>query len=260
MLAQLDPDTQDKVRRRLALRLEPPVSPAAKRRDELVLVAQLLRSVSPPPGWTFPYAARSQYDSRRTPDSPSSAALVERYGSWRNVCRQAHQLLAGEPNRLHRDRRHPSSIAARRYAEQDAIAAIQECARDINRTPSTVAYKAWRAVAEHRRRGNTTYPSISAIVRLYANRGGWIAALEGSGLLAPPNETVRIIARTRADAVELGVALRACGHLAIHARNQNWIEFQGTLAEARAALSGTPMFVKAEVLWDPRTLTATTPR
>src|SRR5207244_3413091 len=139
------------------------------------------------------HVARRQYDSSRTPDLPSSAALVERYGSWRNVCRHAHHLVTGGPNRLRKHRRHASSKIPRRYSEQDAIAAVRECAREINRPPSTSAYRAWRVPAEQRRRGNATYPSTSAVLRLYADRGGWLAALEVAGLIQPPAMTVRVI-------------------------------------------------------------------
>lgn len=259
MLAQLERDTKDTVRRRLALRLDPPASPAAERKDELRLVAEMLRSVEPLPGLAYSYVARSQYDSRRTPASPSSASLVERYGCWRNVCRHAHLLSTEQPNRLRKHRRQASSKAARRYSEREAIDAVQECARELKRTPSTTAYDAWCSAAEQRRRGNVTYPCSRTICRLYRARGGWIAALEDTGLLAPPNGSVRIIARTIPDAIELAAALRASGHLAVHVGHRNWIEFHGTLAEAGLALSGKPTSASAEALWDPRTRARATP-
>src|SRR5207253_2914475 len=100
MVAQLDADTQSRVRRRLALKLDPPPSPPERRQLELRSVAELLASVAPRPGWSFAYVTRSQYDARRPAESASSAALVERYGSWIDVCRHAYHLVSGRPNRL----------------------------------------------------------------------------------------------------------------------------------------------------------------
>ena len=93
MLAQLDPDTQRKVRRRLALRLAPPVSSAVGRVRELGFAAQLLRPLEPRPGWSFAYVPRRQYDELRPPTSPSSASLVTRYGSWAEACLRTYNLL-----------------------------------------------------------------------------------------------------------------------------------------------------------------------
>lgn len=138
MLAQLEPGTQDSVRRRLALRLNPPVSPLDRRLSELSFAAELLGSITPRPGWSFAYTPRKHYDAQRPPDAPSSASLVAKYGSWAEVCLHAYKLVAtAGPFRLHLGSRKAGGIHKRRYCEQDAVAALQECARELNRSPSS---------------------------------------------------------------------------------------------------------------------------
>jgi hypothetical protein len=55
-----------------------------------------------------------------------------------------------------------------------------------------------------------------------------------------------MITRTKSDAAELALALHAGGHLVAHAGGRTWIEFHGTLAEARAALSACQTSVNVE--------------
>jgi hypothetical protein len=81
MLAQLSPDTLDKVRRRLALRLDPPISQVERRQRELSFATELLRPIAPRAGWSFAYVPRRQYDAQRPADSPSSASLLRRAAS-----------------------------------------------------------------------------------------------------------------------------------------------------------------------------------
>jgi hypothetical protein len=66
----------------------------------------------------------------------------------------------GEPNRLRKHRRHASSKTPRRYSEQDAIAALHKCAREVNRTPWSTAYRSWYLAAQPRRRGGVGYRPI----------------------------------------------------------------------------------------------------
>jgi hypothetical protein len=250
MLAQLSSESKAKVRRSLTLRLDPPPSEAERRQHELASVAHLLRQAAMQPGWSFRYVSRSEYDSQRTAESPSSAALVERYGSWVDVCRHADYIVTGTPNRLAKHRRRANTKEAHRYTKQEATAALHECARELRRTPSSTAYSAWRPSGERRRRGSTTYPSLGVIQRLYAERGGWIAALEDAGLIAAPTTTVRVVAPTRKQAGETAAALREHGLLVAHARNLRWVEVRANLSGVRRAIRGfprpTPLF-----LWDP---------
>jgi hypothetical protein len=55
MLAQLEPQTQDAVRRRLALRVDKPPTALESRRRELGFVSELVRDTTPPRGWQFSY-------------------------------------------------------------------------------------------------------------------------------------------------------------------------------------------------------------
>jgi Homing endonuclease associated repeat len=260
LLAQLSSETQNRVRRRITLRVDPPPSPAQTRHRELAFVADLLRSAATRPGWSFPYVSRSEHDSLRPAESPSSAALVERYGSWVDVCRHANHLVTGTPNRLPKHRRHANTKDAHRYTKKEAIAALHECARELNRTPSTTAYRAWRPAGERRRRGSTTYPSLSVIGRLYAERGGWSAALEDADLVTAPTTTIRVVAPNRKQAAETAAALQAHGLLAAHARNLCWVEVRASLTEVRRAIRESRSTPEDLFIWDPaaRTLEATT--
>jgi hypothetical protein len=251
MLAQLDSDTQSKIRRRLALRLDPPVPAAVERQRELGLLAELLDSLASRPGWSFPCAPRAQYDSCRSAEFPSSAALVERYGSWVAVCRAAHDLATGNANRV-RTRRERSK-AGRRYSKGDAIAALHECARELNRTPSSTAYRSWSPAAERRRRGTVGYPSDRAISRLYSERGGWLAALEDADLVQPPAMTVRVVTASKQKAIDLATVIRAAGLLATQAGNRNWLETRGTLTETRSTIRDCSATVGVTdlTLWEP---------
>lgn len=256
MLAQLSPESQDGVRRRLARRLNPPASPRERRERELGAAVNLLRTLKPRTGWSFAYLPRVDYDAQRPAEAPSSASLVAKYGSWVQVCSYAYELVAqqrGEPIRL-------SPVPAkrqrlgRRYSKQDAATALCECADGLGRAPAEEAYKRWWAVTQ-RRRPTTPYPSARTIARLYADRGRWRAALEDAELIAHPTNTVRVVARDREQAVELAAALRAHGVSAAHAATRNWIEIYGvTLAEARSAIIAHGVeLVDAVTLWDPRT-------
>jgi hypothetical protein len=133
LIAQLSPDTQDKVRRRLALKLDPPLSPSDRRCRELRFVATLLRGIPRQAGWSFPCVPRNRYDARRPPDAPHSAALVATYGSWVNVCRHASRIgdaqkpLLPRPSRLRQ--------ARRTYCMSDSVAALQACTQALLRPP-----------------------------------------------------------------------------------------------------------------------------
>jgi hypothetical protein len=154
------------------------------------------------------------------------------------------------------------SKAGRRYGGQDAAAALQECARELNRIPSRNAYLFWRAAAERRRRNKRGYPSASTIDQFYAERGGWLAALEDAGLVAPRTTTVRVFVRSKDEAAELAAVARAAGLIATHAGNRKWLEMRGTLAEVkREMIDRTPTLAAATVtLWEPRTRTLGTRR
>jgi hypothetical protein len=261
MVAQLAPETQDAVRRRLALRLDPPVSEFERRRRDLAFAGALLDSVVWRPGWSFPYVSRSEYDKHRPSSSPSSAALVARYGSWVAVCCHAHRLAAGASRvaflGVIADKGGAARAAVRRYSRQHAIAALNECADELERAPSRDAYGYWRATAKRRRRGTHRYPSVIAIGRLYAERGGWRAALEDAGLVEPPAMTVRVVVATKAEARDLMAIARRTGFMAAHAGNRNWLEVRGTLEQGKRFILGCARTrtTNTVTLWEPQTRT-----
>jgi hypothetical protein len=257
MLAQLDPASQDSVRRRLALRLDPPISPLDRRLRELRFVAELLRPLRLRPGWSFAYTPRKDYDARRPPDAPSSASLIARYGSWAEVCLHAYVLVAAATPRGLGLTSRKRGKRKRRYCQQDAVAALQECARELNRIPSPNAYWYWRAAAERRYRITRGYPSQAVVTRLYAKRGGWIAALEDAELVEPPAMTVRVMVPSKEQAADLAAVARAAGLVAAHAGNRNWLEVRGTFGQIRHRIVDCTRSLEiAELtLWEPRTMT-----
>jgi hypothetical protein len=256
MLAQLAPATQNDVRRRLALRLDPPVSPVDRRRRELTFVAQLLRSIAPRRGWSFTYVPRSQYDAQRPLDSLSSASLVARYGSWGQVCHHAYALVAersrGELHHLPWEVRGRKAVP--QYTREAVADVLKECARELNRAPSRHAYKYWRAAAQPRRRSTRGYPCANVIGRLYKERGGWVAALEDAGLLAPPAMTVRVTVASKEEAVELVASARAQALIAARPTTGNWFEVRGRIAQVRGEIvdCARTLAIADLVLWEPQ--------
>jgi hypothetical protein len=256
MLAQLAPDTQNKVRRRLALRLDPPLSPIDRRQRELRFAAELLRPIAPRRGWSFPYTPRRDYDERRPPDAPSSASLTATYGSWSKVCLQAYSLLEEGSLRPHLVTRQPGRKPSA-YNKDHAAAALQECAGEISRAPSRRAYTGWRAAVEKCRPRMRRHPCASLIARLYAHQGGWLAALEDAGLVAPPPMTVRVVVGSEEEVVELLAAVRARDLIAAHAGNNKWFEVRGTFALVRRNIveCARSLAVTKVTLWEPATTT-----
>lgn len=96
-----------------------------------------------------------------------------------------------------------------------------------------------------------TYPSEHAISRMFAERGGWIAALEEAGLLEPPSMTVRVIAADKKQAVALVATFRANGLLAAHAGNRNWVEVQAEISEVKRATRLSHNKAVVIAVWDP---------
>jgi hypothetical protein len=243
MLAQLDHKSQTSIRRRLSLRLDPLLPPAEARQSELAFLAELLREKNVMAGWSFRYVPRLAYDAARPTESLSGAALVERYGSWTAVCRHADHLVGASVNRLAKHRRHSGAKTRRTYSRKDAVSAVLDCASELQRPPSSSAYRAWRVAAEHRRRGAFTYPSNHVILRLYRDRGGWIAVLEEAGL-KEPSKSLRLVAPTKQAASELAATLRSAGFVVAHARNLCWLETTASLVEVErctsAATTRTP--------------------
>jgi hypothetical protein len=255
MLAQLRAETQNEVRRRLALRVNPPAAPVDDRLNELELVAELLRGAATRPGWSFPYLPRKRYDAVRSNEFPSSASLVASYGSWVSVCQNAHRMLASDTRRvgLHRSQhRRARQGMATRYTREDATTALQECARALGRAPSSNAYNHWRATIRQRRRMSRSYPCAKTISVLYSDQGGWIAALEDAGLCEPPAMTVRAVVENPGQAEDLALALLAKGCVVAHRSNRRSVEVRGTIASVARVLANAGLATAPVKLWEPR--------
>lgn len=259
MLAQLSADDQHAIRRRLALRLTRRLPPAPPTTDdnahELEPLAKMLAHLEPRRGWVFPYLARKEYDLQRGARSRTSGSLVAKYGSWVEVCRQAHRLLehgrtTKSPQQTKQEDRR------RRYTMEEAASALRECAQALGRPPSDTSYTQWRSTVRRGRRTSRRYPCSPTIFRLYRERGGWIAALEDAGLVDPPRTTVRALVKDKHQARDLVALARTAGLAASHDRRLEWIEVRGTLADVRQALAGIPTLTNTPIaLWCPHTRT-----
>jgi hypothetical protein len=236
LLAQLPTHEQNKVRRRLSLRLNPPTGLHEDYRRDLCFVAEQLQGLPLRAGWSFPYLPRKEYDRTRSVGSASSAALVARYGSWVAVCRSAYRFCDASdtqrrvvtPRRRGGERRPP-------YTNEDAVAALRECAMLLNRVPSRRAYNYWRTAAE-RRRPQMRYPCASSITDLYKQAGGWIAALEDAQLVTRPRRTVRVIVPNHDEALKLFKRVCESGLTAARTHTNYWFEVRGTTSEVKPVI------------------------
>jgi hypothetical protein len=253
LLAELAPETQALVWRRLALRHRSASRLSSSPTDhELRFVAALAASTARAPGWSFTYVQRRRYDASRPSSSRSSASLVRRYGSWAKVCREADRLIATESPGSH-----PHAKGKRRgkYDDADVVVALRECAQALGRPPSMNAYSAWRTAAQKGKRTARDRPTSNAICRHYAQRGGWRGATEDACLIDPPRTSVRATLPSATAASTLAAVTRASGTVVAHHREFKWIEIQGTLAAARQLIAAAPHDLGLIVLWDPQTRT-----
>jgi hypothetical protein len=256
LLAQLPTHAQNKVRRRLALRLNPPTGPYEGYAKDLRFVADQLGGVQLRAGWSYPYLPRNEYDRKRRVGSASSAGLVARYGSWVAVCRYAFRLCdASETQR--RVVAPPRRLGERRppYTAGDAAAALRECAEELDRVPSRRAYNYWRSAAE-RRRKQTRYPCASSIAQLYKSAGGWIAALEDAQLVTRPQRTVRVIVPNHDEALKLFECVRKSGLTAARTHTNYWFEVRGTTSEVKPVIiqCARDANLRHVTFWEPATL------
>jgi hypothetical protein len=251
MLAQLEPQTQRRVRRLLALKLEPPAQTVTESRTlELRAVADLIRNV-PSPRRGHPRVRRIDYDTQRPIGAPSSASLVSRYGSWIAVCHHSHRLAEGLPTHAVKRRGQPMP----RYTRDHFVFALRECARELNRTPSRAAYRTWRAAVKRRRKKRDYYPSAPWFAQRYAAQGGWVAALEDAGLIEPPANSLRIVVERPEQARSLAELLRAGGLVAARQQRRS-VEVRADVHELRAALRALEEPLNALTIWNPRTRSA----
>ncbi len=189
---------------------------------------------------------------KRPASMPRGAALVTRYGSWARACRHAHRLAENPWAPVLTG---PGRLPTRRYAKQDAIAALVACARDLDRRPSPKAYDCWNAAKK--KGGHSTsvlYPCSMTILPAVQESGRLGAALEDAGLHKPPATTVRIVARDKFAAVQLAAAARTACFIAVEARNRNWLEIPATLHEVRGSLRQDECASRSVVtIWEPAT-------
>jgi hypothetical protein len=258
MLAQLPVDTQAQVQRRLTIRHTPRLTARDEQQRELGLVAQLMLSVPPKDGWTFPYVPRLHYDAQRGRGDPSSAALVSRYGSWVEVCRRAHRFVPakdGKAQPLISRRPWYTRLPRATYTRHDMQLALRECAGELRRVPSRRAYHRWRLAAQNRRRSFPGYPGVPVVVRFYRQYGGWLAALEDARLRTPPPGTVRVITPSREDAIAVTDFLRGSGFIAAHSPGTSCLEVLCAFDDVRASVLGWPLRPQEVSLWAPETAT-----
>jgi hypothetical protein len=259
LLAQLPPEVQRKVRRRFALRLEPSDVPSARYRRELSYIGKLLRDMERDPGWSFACIARKRYDEWRATDSPdtagspSSAALVTRYGSWPAVCFRAYQLLVGTGNQ-NPFPKPKAGRKSRKYTCSEIATALHRCADELDRVPSWNDYKHWSTIAR-RRTKDARYPSPRLITLHYQQRGGWCAALEDARLIEPPANTVRVWLSLRSEARDLVACARAAGLAAAPPGQRCSTELYASISAARVCVATWAGTAGSEqiVLWEPRT-------
>jgi hypothetical protein len=255
LLGALSLETQVLIRRRLALRLaQAELAQPTERDHELSVVAMLHAECPPLPGWTFRYVQRQRYDTDRPTTSPSSAALVRRYGSWARVCREADRLLTyPEKSSKHISPRPPGK-PQRRHSDHDAAAALNLCAESLGRPPSAAAYSAWRDAKQRGKRTARHHPTVSTIIRHYSQRGGWRAALEDAGLVETPRTTLRATLTSRTAAAELSQLLRSHGMLLSHHRSLRWLDIEAsTVSAIRELIEQTGASVGTIALWEPST-------
>ena len=193
MLALLAEADRETFARALHQHVHAPASAAERRVRELGFLAQLLDEQPQPPE-RLPFVERKHYDQRRkteAPDAPTSAWLVERFGSWKRVCWAAWSLLpdgrkpmGGTP--------HPRSPPRRprpaEYTVAEAINSVLACAAALGRTPSSRDYHRW-SLSQKRRARETGHESriarMSIVLRLLAPKN-------------PPPRTKWKLARDRA--------------------------------------------------------------
>jgi hypothetical protein len=189
MIQAIGRPARAEVARALRLSLYPAASAVDRRRHELGYLASLLADVPCQPGWTFARIMRKQYDLIRPPHEPSSARLVERYGSWSRVCHAAHGLQENGswigpgqpwPNPA---RGKPASPP---YQLEEVVAALREAQVALQRRPSFNVYVPWRSetLRQARQSGSRKrLPSTKVIYRYFPREeGGWKAALREAGI------------------------------------------------------------------------------
>ena len=95
-------------------------------------------------------------------------------GTWNDVLERAHLDRIAEPLAAVRPLGHA-------ITEEEAIAAIRECAAELDRTPTFHGYLSWARRPEVKRRPGSRRPaSQPPIDRLF---GGWLEALKAAGLV-----------------------------------------------------------------------------
>lgn len=156
MLEQLEPICLAELEQALSLLLKTELSPAERRVRDLGFVAEILNATPREPHQTYPLIRRQRYDAlraQRKPDAPASERLVHHYGNglWRMVCRKAYGVLAdgryvGISSPLPT---HCAHLVAP-YTRAEVWAAVNRCAVELGRIPSSHDYK-WWAMRTHRR-------------------------------------------------------------------------------------------------------------
>lgn len=239
MLPLLDLSSVAEIEHALSLRLTPAPTPAERRWAQLGVLATLLNAFTEP-GGRVPSLARHAYEQHRerhAPKAPDHRTLVELYGSWVKACKAAHGLLP-DGRYLGKGKPWPSPLLNRQrvpsYSLEELHGAIERCAAELGRVPSSGDYHRWSIEKKrHARRtgAKLRIPDIKVLYRLYtegANR--WQCAVAGARL----NEVVIAQARAKKLLGAIGVPERPDAPLArLHLLTDEELANAGLAAETR---------------------------
>lgn len=118
--------------------------------------------------------------------------------SWNEVLARCHLPQAPDGDSLQRNWNHA-------FDPEEAIAAVQQCAQDLDRVPSWWEYLHWSGRTDVRRRPGRRPRSQTVFDRLWP-AGGWSAALIASGLAEGDDE--QTLARVNDDGVVVPAGYR----------------------------------------------------
>lgn len=197
MLAAASERTRREIHRLLAAELQPPPTAAQRRLAELSFLSSLLDGPLVD-GSEFRHCERLEYDRLRPPGAPSSRHLVETYGSWPRACRAAYGLQQ-DGTTTGPGRPWPGALRGEprpeRFTRQEAIAAVQRCARElcaagITNAPTSWQYDEWvrrHKLEAERRNQAVRLPSAAIVYRLFPTRRAglsrWQVVLRATGIV-----------------------------------------------------------------------------
>ncbi len=179
--------------RAVALKLSPIPTASDRREEELGLLHSMLEEA----GCTeagIRRIPRIDYDARRSPPSPPSKVLVERYGSWLRACQAAAGLRAPKGEQAGRRPWSIRTLGNRRppaYTRDEVLDAVRRCAVAVDRIPSSNVYYRWAAYWHRRAREEGAAPPrlpAQRSVERHFNSWSEVRAVVEAALLEHGNE------------------------------------------------------------------------